>query len=228
MKLRSIPDFRNKLNYFLTSLDKDPKDENTMFAYLMNECVVYFERNSPKNRFNDQLRKFCEYIYLKGGLNCYTNIYFNSPIPAPSTLKNNLQADRMETSKLYTEELLFFLKKYDCPLEVVVSEDATRLSNRIEYDPSTNELYGLLANIDPVSGMPIPNFFKASKPSKVLEYMQDYKAAPYIQAIVAKPFKLGNNFIFFNVFINSNDLILLTKFSIIRNSINGFRYICYK
>lgn len=191
LKLRSIPDFRNKLELFLIMIDKDPKDENIMFSYLLNESSLNFQRESTRNRFNEQLKKFCEYLYLKGGFNCYKNLYLNSPIPAPSTLKNNLQAGRMETSKLYIEELVLFLKKYDSPFEVIISEDATRISNRIEYDPTTNEIYGLLAKTDSTTGMPSQNFFKANKPSKVSEYMTNYKVAPYIQAILAKPLKLG-------------------------------------
>jgi len=84
-----------------------------------------------------------------------------------------------------------FLRDFDQPFDVIISEDATRITNRIEFDPKTNELVGLLAPINPNTGMPTENFFKATKPSKILEFVSNYKHAPYLQTIVAKPMKLG-------------------------------------
>jgi len=190
--LKTVANFRSELERFLSSFDQtESTDENVVFCDFLVEARKYFKRGSEGNHFEDPLRQFCEYIYLKGGLSVYTSIYLNSPIPSPSTLKFGMQKERIDSSKIYVKELKSFLKEFDQPLEVIISEDATRITSRIELDPRTNELVGLLAPLNPNTGMPFENYFKATKPSKILDFVANYKQAPYLQTIVAKPMKLG-------------------------------------
>jgi cytochrome b involved in lipid metabolism len=191
-QLKSVPDFRHKIEEFLLKDKVDPKKEHVMFNHLLNNALPTFRRHWTGNRFDDQLRKFCQYLYFKGGYNCYDNLYQNTSIPATETLKHNIQEDRMQTSKLYVHDLVSFLIKHELPHEVIISEDATRILSRIEYDHQNNEILGLLAKTDEHTGMPIRNFFDAGKPSQVLDYISKNKVAPYVQIIMAKPAKIGN------------------------------------
>lgn len=163
-----------------------------MFCDYLIESKKYFKRSSEGNKFEKPLRQFCEYLYLKGGLNAYSSLYLNSPIPSPSALKTDIQRDRIDPSKIYVKQLKSFLYEFDLPFEVVISEDATRITSRVEIDPRTNELVGLLAPLNPNTGMPYANFFKADKPSKILDFVTNCDQAPYLQTIVAKSMKLGN------------------------------------
>lgn len=76
--------------------------------------------------------------------------------------------------------------------EVIISEDATRLSNRVEYDPTSDQLFGLQPDHDDTSGLPMLNFFKVTTPSKFVEFLKKFKTAPYLQVVNAKPMTSGS------------------------------------
>lgn len=165
-----------------------------MFYKLLCESSTTFQRGHQGNRFDYDLlalKQFSMYLYLKGGFGTYQAISKNAPMPSVSILKNGIQEDRMEPGKIYARELYFFLKKNNLPSHVIIAEDATRILDRVELDPQTNELFGLLAETDERTGMPKPNYFKLDKPSKLEIFLKNYKTAPYIQTILAKPYQLG-------------------------------------
>jgi len=156
----------------------------------MESCLT-FQRGDTGNRFADNLLSFCKYFYIKSGLSCYDTLYKNLPIPSTHILKSNLQEKRMEHSKIYFNELKLYLEKNNYPLDVIISEDATRITERLEYDPNTNEIYGLLPPNDPDKGMPKENYFLASSPKVVQNFIEEFRFAPYVQVLVAKPTVLG-------------------------------------
>lgn len=61
---------------------------------------------------------------------------------------------------LRTDELLEYLNDLKLPKIVVLSEDATRITNRIQYDPETNQLVGFVLPLG-TNGMPIADYNKA-------------------------------------------------------------------
>jgi len=201
-KLKKFPRLRSEIKNLLNNYDNDEKKE--MFLKYLYESSLSFIRGSKGNNFEDHLlalKNFCTYLYLKGGYGLYESLYLNAPIPSTATIKKGIQNDRMEPCRIYAQELDNFLIKNKLPKHVIIAEDATRVLDRIEFDPQTNELYGLLAPTDETTGMPIANFFKVTKPSMMKHYIENYKIAPYIQVIVAKALELGKyqNTIFFFV-----------------------------
>ena len=42
------------------------------------------------------------------------------------------------------DDLVGYLKKFDAPLVIAISEDATRVISRVEYDSETNRLVGFV------------------------------------------------------------------------------------
>lgn len=188
-KLKTVPKFRSDIMRVLKSYDYDSKDN--MFYKLLHESSINYKRGHPGNRFDDNLKLFSTYLYLKGGASTYDTLSQNAPLPTLSAIKEDIQKDRMNPCHIYAKELQSFLEKNNLPKHVIVAEDATRLLDRIEIDPQTNELFGLLANTDEITGMPQADFFKVNTPSQLKDFLEQFKKAPYIQVIVAKPFQLG-------------------------------------
>lgn len=67
-----------------------------------------------------------------------------------------------------------YLVSEDLPLEVVVSEDGTRITGKIEYDPRTNLCVGFVPRIDN-NGLPDTTPYLATSESAI-KHM--FKEAP--------------------------------------------------
>jgi hypothetical protein len=192
---------RNEIVRLLSGGDEIRKKKNP-FNYFMNLSESVNSRGAKTNRFENFLlpfKNFCTYLYLKGSSN-YEAIYLNSVIPSISTCKSEITSNaRMTIGKIYIEDFLNDLKVHNIECnKVIISEDATRIDSRIEYDSATNEIFGLLPEIDDQTGLPKVNFFNVTTPSKTLTFLKKITYAPYLQIIVAKPQFLGAfNFIFY-------------------------------
>lgn len=71
---------------------------------------------------------------------------------------------------LRTDELLVYLKARKQPMCVAISEDATRVDNRLQYDSRTNEILGFVLPINQQNGMPIPMCYKARSMNEILQH----------------------------------------------------------
>lgn len=88
------------------------------------------------------------------------------------------------------------------PLVVAISEDATRILSKVEYDIQTNELVGLVAPYDE-NGVPVKSVFPASSASVIVKHFMGHKKASNVIAISAQPIKEGMKLILF-VISNTN------------------------
>lgn len=72
------------------------------------------------------------------------------------------------------------------PKNVWLSEDATGILSKVEYDPKTNQMIGLVLPIDFDSGMPIPFSFMARNAEEIDSNMQRTKSCS-VYVIMAQP-----------------------------------------
>lgn len=166
-----------------------------MFHKYLHESENTNKKGSTNNNWNSNLlplKKYATLLYLKGAP--YETLYLNSLIPSKATIKREVvEHDRMQPGKIYVESVKKMLHEQNIPLStpIVISEDATRLKDEISYDPKTNQIFGFLPEYDLSIGLPKPEGFDASSPSKIVESLKKFKMAPYLQIIVAKPLKIG-------------------------------------
>lgn len=59
---------------------------------------------------------------------------------------------------------------------VFLAEDGTAIKREVDYCPNSNQVTGLVAPFSSVTGMPEQNFYPASSPSKIQEYMDAHKS----------------------------------------------------
>jgi hypothetical protein len=197
VKMAGDGHFRNKIQNLVTATENN-RDKNPL-NYYMNLSEEINSRGAKGNRFEGNLmplKDFSTYLYMKSGKSTYEALYENSVIPSSSLCKKEIvRASKMEIGKIYIEEFFASLQGYEIECKkVIISEDATRVDSRIEYDSESNELFGLLPEYDLETGLPKVNFFNVTSPSATLKFLKKYKKAPYLQLIVAKPQILGKLF----------------------------------
>lgn len=90
--------------------------------------------------------------------------------------------------QLRTDELLVYLQERNQPMHVVLSEDATRIENRVQYDSTTNQLVGFVLPTDKCTGMPISFIYKARYAEGMIQhFVNDTPTAQYVNTVMAQP-----------------------------------------
>lgn len=129
---------------------------NENFGVILQTFVESAERNSDRTkqgyRFDQMTKMFSAYIFMLSGPLAYETLNANLPlsIPSVSTVSRFLKekGPNVVEGIMRTEELLRYLKSRNLPLKVSISEDATRITAKISYDPVTNQLVGFTLPLD--------------------------------------------------------------------------------
>lgn len=103
-------------------------------------------KNRPKNgyRYESNIKRFWVQNRMLAGRSAFNLLQGNLKGCVPSIWTADRYIRRGENmtveGKLRCEELLMFLKERNQPLYVILSEDASRVNNRIQYDSRTNQV----------------------------------------------------------------------------------------
>lgn len=98
----------------------------------------------------------------------------------------NEKKQKLIEGELRSSELAEYLKKINTK-NIFLSEDASGMVSKVEYDPKTNQLVGFVLPIDSVSGMPIPFSFKASSASEIQKFMELKEKSTLVYVVIAQP-----------------------------------------
>lgn len=164
------------------------KDDRSLGIILQN-FVDLFEQNKDRKkagyRFNSLVKMFASYIFMLSGPLAYETLNANMPfsLPSLSTVHRFItdSGPRVIEGEMRTEELLKYLTDRNLPLKVSLSEDATRITAKISYDPTTNQLVGFALPLDH-NGMPIKFSFPARNISEIQGHFKNtVSSLAYIQ-----------------------------------------------
>lgn len=87
--------------------------------------------------------------------------------------------------ELRCEGLKQYLEKLHLPKCVWISEDASGINSKIEFDPTTNQMVGLVLSLN-ASGMPLPFQFMATNAEEILMHIN--KPTSYlVYVVLAQP-----------------------------------------
>lgn len=150
------------------------------FGIVLQNFVNSSQRNvirkKPGYRFDDVTKAFVSYTFMLAGPLAYETLNANLPftIPSTSTVHRYLadNGPQIIEGEMRTEELLLYLKKRNLPMVVSLSEDATRITAKISYDPHTNQLIGFALPIDK-NGMPVTLSFPARSLSEIQSHFSN-------------------------------------------------------
>lgn len=89
---------------------------------------------------------------------------------------------------LRSKELVCYLEKNELPFVVSLSEDATRVTSKVEYDRKTNQITGFVLPTHHKTGMPIPFTYKARNVDEITKHFsRNSDIASLVTVIMAQP-----------------------------------------
>lgn len=162
----------------------------------LNKLLKTADKNSSRDkhgyRYDEDIRSIAAYIRMLSGPMCYETIHANLELAIPSLSTINRYVHKankcMIECHLRCIELLKYLTDRNLPLIVSLSEDATRIEPRIQYDSKNNQLLGFVAPINTKTGMPIPFRFPARNYTEILKHFsKSNNEANFVNIVMAKP-----------------------------------------
>lgn len=152
-------------------------------------------------RYNEELKMYCAYIRMLGGRLAYETLKANAThsIPNLSSIDRYIGRSKSnaEEGVLRTDELAKYLQDLNLPRIVLLSEDATRIVNRIQYDKGTNKLVGFVLPIQDSNGMPFTGRNDASSAAAIERCFFDVKTggekkrSSNVNVVMAQPLARG-------------------------------------
>lgn len=141
-----------------------------LLRHLLNSAERNSSRKKQGYRHDDLIKCFAAYIKMLGGLLSYETLHANLPLSLPSVSTVNRficdNGPQIIEGEMRTNDLLEYLQRRNLPLRVSLSEDGTRITPKVAYDPNTNQLIGFALPLDE-DGMPRTFSFQARNVSEI-------------------------------------------------------------
>lgn len=157
---------------FVKDIPETDSNHMTRMHYLLDKMIKTVNMNMNRKpggyRYDKEMQMISSYIRIFSGLLLYETSHSNLSLAIPSLPSTNNRYIartnyRNTEGVLKSRELMnYYLNECKSPLVVSLSEDATRISGRIQYDSiNTNQIIGFVPPINKMNGMPMPFAFKA-------------------------------------------------------------------
>lgn len=91
--------------------------------------------------------------------------------------------------ELRIKELSHYLESLNLEKNVWLSEDASGIVSKVEFDARTNQMIGLVLPVDPTTGMPMKFSFMASNEEEIKKNMHKCNQSTHIYLVMAQPLK---------------------------------------
>lgn len=91
--------------------------------------------------------------------------------------------------QLRIKELSHYLDSLNLEKNVWLSEDATGIVTKVEFDAKSNQMIGLVLPVNATTGMPIPFAYMASNEKEIRKNMQKYNQSTHVYVVMAQPLK---------------------------------------
>lgn len=104
---------------------------------LLKSSIANSKHKPESNVYNETMKKFSIYLFFVGGRHLYQTLCYNLPnsLPSISSLFRYFgKTQQLSEGYFRFMELRKFLDDHNYPSNVWLSEDATRITGRIEYD----------------------------------------------------------------------------------------------
>ena len=140
-------------------------DTLSLFQQLLSNAEKNASKVPQARRHSSVIKKFSTSLYLYGGPMAYNLIHQNMPTALPSlrTIQRQIHSEyhHISEGELQFDGLVSHLTKHKAPFVVSISEDATRIISRVEYDHESNRMVGFILPCDD-AGLPLADSFLAT------------------------------------------------------------------
>lgn len=164
-------------------------EKETLIDILLKTKQSNKNKKMQGRRYNENLKKFCLYLYLTGGKYTYENLNknFEGSLPSLSLVKSLLVAtEPYSESFVRIEHLYKYMEKRKYDLFVWISEDQTKIVEQITYSSKSNRLMGFVYSLD-TNGFPEENTFLATSAYAIKKHFDSGIRASYVNIVMAQP-----------------------------------------
>lgn len=201
-------ELREQLKAFYKVRAETPSQSTDEHGKFVTDLMISAKENSGRlpngRRFEDSFKMFCCYIFILAGRYVYSVLCANiKPIPDVRSRAISDAAAPLVEGVLRLKELKQYLLDRGLPLVVWISEDATKITGRVQYDPSTNQIVGFPLPYDS-DGVPISLAYPAESASLIMSYFEKHSAAQNAQVIMAQPVRHGSSAFVLGIFGTDN------------------------
>lgn len=81
------------------------------------------------------------------------------------------------------------MERFKLPKCVWLCEDGSGIVQKVEYDPSSNQLIGLVLPLNENTGIPMSFSFMAKSAADIKKYIQKHPTAKLVYIVLAQPLK---------------------------------------
>ncbi|KAE8739820.1 hypothetical protein FOCC_FOCC014670 [Frankliniella occidentalis] len=161
-----------KLLQALVQCHKDNKDKKPTGRRYKDELIKNFSISSRDLAGKQSYEFWCK----------------NLPMPALSTVAVYAEksTDHFVEGEFRFPELVKYLDDRNLGREVWLSEDGTRIKVQVQYDPRTNQLVGLVPELDK-NGLPKVASFVADSAENIKQQLLDNTPSNYEYVLMAQP-----------------------------------------
>lgn len=164
--------------------------------YFLNKLIDAANQNQGRKpggfRYDSKIKFFALFLRLLTGPLAYTTIQRNLECCLPSLPSVNRYISSSSChileGILRSDELCVYLNERNLPRAVSLSEDATRIVGRVQYDAKINQIIGFTLPLNENNGMPIPFSYPARNATEILKHFSvDNPTSTYLNVIMAQP-----------------------------------------
>lgn len=172
--------------------------EHSTQSYFLDQLQSTANQNSTREkggyRYDDDTKKFSSYLRMLVGPLAYETIHRNLECAMPSlpSVNRYVQSSKSPINEgiLRCDELKLYLTERGItdPFAVSLSEDATRIVSKVQYDRKSNQLMGFVLPMSNENGMPIPFSYNARNAEEILQHFSGKnKIATFLNVIMVQP-----------------------------------------
>ncbi|GAB0086861.1 hypothetical protein DMENIID0001_010600 [Sergentomyia squamirostris] len=154
---KSIHEFFKIVLHQLTAvIDADEATRSTFektdvpkkLTSFLKKLIVLSERNTGskyRNRYDEEIKKISTYLFCTGGPMVYEILSVNLGLPSKQSIYSCLRnfSYKIVEGKIYADELKNYLEERNLPKVVWISEDATRIVRKVQYDHEDDQIVGM-------------------------------------------------------------------------------------
>lgn len=141
-------------------------------------------------RYSESLKLFASYLFMIGGRKCYETLQGNlkDSLPSLSSVQRTMasSSDAIIEGEIRFSSLKAYLEADAYPLKVWVSEDATRITGRIQYDSKRDQIVGFVPALTE-HGTPQKNAYPATSVDLIKKYFSERSIASNAYCFMAQP-----------------------------------------
>lgn len=164
--------------------------------YLLRKLLLAADQNVKRKkegyRYDADMKLYAAYLRMLVGPMAYEILQKNLDCSLPSLPSTNryISSSQCHITEgiLRCEELALYLLQRNIDPVVCISEDATRITNRVQYDSKSNQIVGFVLPLKSENGLPIPFKFPARNVDEIVSHFShNYPVSSYINVIMAQP-----------------------------------------